>query len=173
MCPSVWICSFVHVGVWHLQAGNIANISSSMVNLALILLMGQVYTAMAEQLTKWGKNLSTIMYNAIHCREYLMIGAAYILGMVSSWYKRLHTLGWCLHCKVRRLRKSEFQAKIKKKMSTLFRDIEFFFSEMHRTQTDYEDAFTFKVFIFQFVNFYSSPFYVAFFKGRWVNSPCC
>ncbi|KAL4648376.1 anoctamin-7-like [Arapaima gigas] len=78
------------------QAGNIANISSSMVNLALILLMGQVYTALAEQLTKW---------------------------------------------------------------------------EMHRTQTQYEDAFTFKVFIFQFVNFYSSPFYVAFFKGRFVGYP--
>lgn len=42
----------------------------------------------------------------------------------------------------------------------------FFPIEMHRTQTQYEDAFTFKVFIFQFVNFYSSPFYVAFFKGR-------
>ncbi|XP_041953375.1 anoctamin-7 isoform X2 [Alosa sapidissima] len=78
------------------QAGNIANISSSMVNLALILLMGQVYTALAEQLTKW---------------------------------------------------------------------------EMHRTQTQNEDAFTFKVFIFQFVNFYSSPFYVAFFKGRFVGYP--
>ncbi|XP_056589437.1 anoctamin-7 isoform X1 [Triplophysa dalaica] len=78
------------------QAGNIANISSSLVNLALILLMGQVYTALAEQLTKW---------------------------------------------------------------------------EMHRTQTQYEGAFTFKVFIFQFVNFYSSPFYVAFFKGRFVGYP--
>ncbi|XP_071021526.1 anoctamin-7 isoform X3 [Oncorhynchus clarkii lewisi] len=78
------------------QAGNIANISSSMVNLALILLMGQVYTALALQLTKW---------------------------------------------------------------------------EMHRTQTQYEDAFTFKVFVFQFVNFYSSPFYVAFFKGRFVGYP--
>uniref|UniRef100_A0A8C1H033 Anoctamin n=1 Tax=Cyprinus carpio carpio TaxID=630221 RepID=A0A8C1H033_CYPCA len=78
------------------QAGNIANISSSLVNLALILLMGQVYTALAEQLTKW---------------------------------------------------------------------------EMHRTQTQYEDAFTFKVFIFQFVNFYLSPFYVAFFKGRFVGYP--
>uniref|UniRef100_A0A8C7U419 Anoctamin n=1 Tax=Oncorhynchus mykiss TaxID=8022 RepID=A0A8C7U419_ONCMY len=75
---------------------NIANISSSMVNLALILLMGQVYTALALQLTKW---------------------------------------------------------------------------EMHRTQTQYEDAFTFKVFVFQFVNFYSSPFYVAFFKGRFVGYP--
>lgn len=38
--------------------------------------------------------------------------------------------------------------------------------EMHRAQTLHEDAFNFKVFIFQFVNFYSSPFYVAFFKGR-------
>ncbi|MBN3294663.1 ANO7 protein, partial [Polypterus senegalus] len=87
-----------HTGssVLRTQAGNIANISSSMVNLALILLMGQVYTALAEQLTKW---------------------------------------------------------------------------EMHRTQTQYEDAFTFKVFIFQFVNFYSSPFYVAFFKGRFVGYP--
>lgn len=38
------------------QAGTIANISSSIVNLGLILLMGRVYTALAEQLTKWGKN---------------------------------------------------------------------------------------------------------------------
>uniref|UniRef100_A0A3B4BAW0 Anoctamin n=1 Tax=Periophthalmus magnuspinnatus TaxID=409849 RepID=A0A3B4BAW0_9GOBI len=36
---------------------------------------------------------------------------------------------------------------------------------MHRTQSDYEDMFTLKVFIFQFVNFYSSPVYIAFFKG--------
>lgn len=37
---------------------------------------------------------------------------------------------------------------------------------MHRTQARFEDAFTLKVFIFQFVNFYSSPIYIAFFKGR-------
>ncbi|MBW03983.1 Anoctamin-7, partial [Eschrichtius robustus] len=37
--------------------------------------------------------------------------------------------------------------------------------ETHRTQTKFEDAFTLKVFIFQFVNFYSSPIYIAFFKG--------
>uniref|UniRef100_G3WB35 Anoctamin n=1 Tax=Sarcophilus harrisii TaxID=9305 RepID=G3WB35_SARHA len=78
------------------QAGNIANISSTFLNLVLILLMGKVYTSLAEQLTRW---------------------------------------------------------------------------EMHRTQTLHEDAFTFKVFIFQFVNFYSSPFYVAFFKGRFVGYP--
>ncbi|KYO24816.1 anoctamin-7 [Alligator mississippiensis] len=43
--------------------------------------------------------------------------------------------------------------------------------EMHRTQSKFEDAFTFKVFIFQFVNFYSSPIYIAFFKGRFVGYP--
>lgn len=43
-------------------------------------------------------------------------------------------------------------------------------AEMHRTQTQYDNAFIMKVFIFQFVNFYSSPFYVAFFKGRWEMS---
>ncbi|XP_076365201.1 anoctamin-7-like isoform X1 [Tachypleus tridentatus] len=43
--------------------------------------------------------------------------------------------------------------------------------EMHRTQTDFENNLTFKVFIFQFVNFYSSIFYIAFFKGRFVGYP--
>ncbi|XP_026912120.2 anoctamin-7 isoform X5 [Acinonyx jubatus] len=43
--------------------------------------------------------------------------------------------------------------------------------EMHRTQTKFEDAFTLKVFIFQFVNFYASPIYIAFFKGRFVGYP--
>ncbi|XP_076831997.1 anoctamin-7 [Brachyhypopomus gauderio] len=43
--------------------------------------------------------------------------------------------------------------------------------EMHRTQTKFEDAFILKVFIFQFVNFYSSPVYIAFFKGRFVGYP--
>ncbi|KAM5271062.1 anoctamin-7 isoform 3-T3 [Hipposideros larvatus] len=43
--------------------------------------------------------------------------------------------------------------------------------EMHRTQTRFEDAFTLKVFIFQFANFYSSPIYIAFFKGRFVGYP--
>ncbi|KAF7645422.1 hypothetical protein LDENG_00204830 [Lucifuga dentata] len=98
MCRGIISMMMFHTGsaVLRTQAGNIANISSSIVNLGLILLMGRVYTALAEQLTKW---------------------------------------------------------------------------EMHRTQTEYDDAFIFKVFIFQFVNFYSSPFYVAFFKGRFVGYP--
>ncbi|KAF7657107.1 hypothetical protein LDENG_00031930 [Lucifuga dentata] len=43
--------------------------------------------------------------------------------------------------------------------------------EMHRSQTQYEDMFILKVFIFQFVNFYSSPIYIAFFKGRFIGYP--
>ncbi|KAL8574872.1 hypothetical protein ACOMHN_044894 [Nucella lapillus] len=43
--------------------------------------------------------------------------------------------------------------------------------EMHRTQTEFEDQLTFKVFIFQFVNFYSSIIYIAFFKGRFAGYP--
>ncbi|KAH3784068.1 hypothetical protein DPMN_162019, partial [Dreissena polymorpha] len=43
--------------------------------------------------------------------------------------------------------------------------------EMHRTQTEFEDQLTFKVFLFQFVNFYSSIIYIAFFKGKLVGYP--
>ncbi|XP_029013262.1 anoctamin-7 isoform X2 [Betta splendens] len=98
MCRGIISVMMFHTGspVLRTEAGTIANISSSVVNLGLILLMGRVYTALAEQLTKW---------------------------------------------------------------------------EMHRTQTQYDNALIFKVFIFQFVNFYSSPFYVAFFKGRFVGYP--
>eukprot|EP00118_Oscarella_pearsei_P025089 m.307479 g.307479 ORF g.307479 m.307479 type:complete len:886 (+) comp42341_c0_seq1:61-2718(+) len=43
--------------------------------------------------------------------------------------------------------------------------------ENHRTQTEFEDSFTFKMFLFQFVNYYSSVFYIAFFKGKFVGYP--
>ena len=44
--------------------------------------------------------------------------------------------------------------------------------ENPRTNTDYEDSFTVKMFWFQFVNTYSSIFYVAFFKSEFfVGSP--
>lgn len=43
--------------------------------------------------------------------------------------------------------------------------------ELPRTQTDYENSLTMKMFLFQFVNYYSSCFYIAFFKGRFVGYP--
>ncbi|XP_060576313.1 anoctamin-4-like isoform X2 [Ruditapes philippinarum] len=42
--------------------------------------------------------------------------------------------------------------------------------ENHRTQTMYNDALIIKLFAFQFVNNYSSCFYIAFFRGRFDNS---
>ncbi|KAK6025039.1 hypothetical protein OSTOST_09072 [Ostertagia ostertagi] len=41
--------------------------------------------------------------------------------------------------------------------------------ECPRTQADFDNSYTFKVFLFQFANYYSSLFYVAFFKGVYVN----
>ncbi|XP_041094151.1 anoctamin-7-like isoform X2 [Polyodon spathula] len=43
--------------------------------------------------------------------------------------------------------------------------------ETPRTQSQYEDSFSFKVFVFQVVNLYSSSVYVAFFKGRFIGYP--
>lgn len=40
--------------------------------------------------------------------------------------------------------------------------------ELHRTPTDFEDNFISKMYLFQFVNFYTSLFYIAFVKGRYV-----
>lgn len=44
----------------------------------------------------------------------------------------------------------------------------YFYAEYPRTQTAYEESLTIKYYIFEFVNTYTSLFYVAFFKGRWV-----
>uniref|UniRef100_A0A8D2LFV1 Anoctamin n=1 Tax=Varanus komodoensis TaxID=61221 RepID=A0A8D2LFV1_VARKO len=38
-------------------------------------------------------------------------------------------------------------------------------------KTDYENSLTMKMFLFQFVNYYSSCFYIAFFKGKFVGYP--
>eukprot|EP00054_Salpingoeca_dolichothecata_P028843 m.222330 g.222330 ORF g.222330 m.222330 type:complete len:1024 (-) comp26328_c2_seq1:26-3097(-) len=43
--------------------------------------------------------------------------------------------------------------------------------ENHKRQSDYEAHLCFKIFLFQFVNYYSSLFYVAFFQGQGVGYP--
>ncbi|KAM8973260.1 anoctamin-6 [Pelodytes ibericus] len=43
--------------------------------------------------------------------------------------------------------------------------------ELPRTKTEYENSLTTKMFLFQFVNYYSSCFYIAFFKGKYVGYP--
>ncbi|XP_062141320.1 anoctamin-6 isoform X2 [Drosophila sulfurigaster albostrigata] len=43
--------------------------------------------------------------------------------------------------------------------------------EYCRTQTEYDESLTIKNYVFQFVNYYSSLFYIAFFKGKFVGYP--
>ncbi|UXI17320.1 putative histone-binding protein Caf1 [Sarcoptes scabiei] len=43
--------------------------------------------------------------------------------------------------------------------------------EMPRTQTEFDNSLTLKLFLLQFVNYYSSIFYIAFFKGRYIATP--
>lgn len=43
--------------------------------------------------------------------------------------------------------------------------------ENQRTQTQYEESLTLKLYMFQFVNYYSSIFYIAFLKGKFVGYP--
>ena len=43
--------------------------------------------------------------------------------------------------------------------------------EFPRTQSEFEKSYTFKMFLFQFINNYSSLIYTAFFKGRFYTHP--
>ncbi|XP_076467087.1 anoctamin-1-like isoform X3 [Babylonia areolata] len=43
--------------------------------------------------------------------------------------------------------------------------------ECLRTQSEYDNSITIKLFLLQFVNYFSSIFYIAFFKGRFVGRP--
>ncbi|CAK9298490.1 unnamed protein product [Gordionus sp. m RMFG-2023] len=52
--------------------------------------------------------------------------------------------------------------KVYSKIATILTNI-----ECPRTSTDYEDSYTIKMFLFQFINYYSSLIYIAFFKGRY------
>lgn len=43
--------------------------------------------------------------------------------------------------------------------------------EFQRTETEFDDSLTLKIYMFQFVNYYSSIFYIAFMKGKLVGYP--
>lgn len=43
--------------------------------------------------------------------------------------------------------------------------------ELHRTQGEYDESLSLKIYLFQFVNYYSSIFYIALIKGRFVGYP--
>ncbi|KAL1471534.1 hypothetical protein MTO96_023589 [Rhipicephalus appendiculatus] len=58
--------------------------------------------------------------------------------------------------------------KVYKRLARHLTDI-----ERPRTQHEYEDSFTVKMFLFTFLNTYSSLIYIAFFKGRYVCEDGC
>lgn len=43
--------------------------------------------------------------------------------------------------------------------------------ELPRTQTEFDDSLTLKIYLLQFVNYYTSIFYIAFFKGKFIGQP--
>ncbi|PSN51330.1 hypothetical protein C0J52_15729 [Blattella germanica] len=43
--------------------------------------------------------------------------------------------------------------------------------ELLRTQTEFEDSLTLKIYLLQFVNYYASIFYIAFFKDKFTGYP--
>ena len=43
--------------------------------------------------------------------------------------------------------------------------------EYRRTQTEYDESLSLKIYLFQFINYYSSIFYIAFLKGKMVGTP--
>ena len=43
--------------------------------------------------------------------------------------------------------------------------------ELNRTQTEFDDSLSLKIYILQFANYYGSIFYVAFFKGQFIGYP--
>lgn len=43
--------------------------------------------------------------------------------------------------------------------------------EVLRTQTEFDDSLTLKIYLFQFVNYYASIFYIAFYKGKFIGYP--
>lgn len=43
--------------------------------------------------------------------------------------------------------------------------------ELLRTQSEFEDSLTLKMYLLQFVNHYASIFYIAFFKGKFIGYP--
>eukprot|EP00794_Sanderia_malayensis_P012691 gene12691-13993_t len=51
-------------------------------------------------------------------------------------------------------------------LNTVYKQVAFWLTkwELPRTQTNFDDSYTFKMYLFQFVNFYGSLFYIAFFK---------
>lgn len=43
--------------------------------------------------------------------------------------------------------------------------------EMPKTHEQFDNSYTYKMFILQFVNYYGALFYLAFHRGQWLQGP--
>lgn len=43
--------------------------------------------------------------------------------------------------------------------------------EYHRTQTEFDDSLILKIYLLEFINYYASIFYIAFYKGKNIGTP--
>ncbi len=43
--------------------------------------------------------------------------------------------------------------------------------ELNRTQTEFDESLSLKIYLLQFVNYYASIFYIGLFKGRFHGHP--
>ena len=58
-------------------------------------------------------------------------------------------------------------------LNQIYKRLAFFLTEreLPRTQMEFDNSLTLKMYLFEFVNYYSSIFYIAFFKGKFVGHP--
>lgn len=58
-------------------------------------------------------------------------------------------------------------------LSIIYRRIAYYLTEleMHRTQFEFDNSLTLKMYLFEFFNYYSSFFYIAFIQGKMVATP--
>eukprot|EP00117_Sycon_ciliatum_P018130 scpid20162/ scgid2817/ Anoctamin-7; Dresden transmembrane protein of the prostate; IPCA-5; New gene expressed in prostate; Prostate cancer-associated protein 5; Transmembrane protein 16G len=101
-----------------------------------------------------------------------MIGISIIAVMV---YRTFSTklLGAGLGATVASVSSSVIQVVIIIILSKIYEKLAVILTEWenHRTESSYQDNLTLKRFLFEFANYYSSLFYIAFFKGRWLGEP--
>lgn len=58
-------------------------------------------------------------------------------------------------------------------LNTIYENIALWLTkkEFLRTQSEFDDSLTLKIYVFQFINYYSAFFYIAFVKGRFIGRP--
>lgn len=154
------------------------------VNLSLL----QIYQKLAVYLTDWGKwgkgtepswkqTLNLFFFKILHRRQNARVffrcnlSAPSCKRIMYIWSRKY--FGTLILIDYRNIKSIlQFVLEIffcRTKVELCSLTVVLFSTENHRTQTSYEDALIIKLFGFQFVNSYTSLFYIAFFR----QVQCC